>query len=115
MRVKFDDLQFRERPKEVEEESGNAGNSKATVTSPGIELDIRGHRVEEGLQALDRYIDQAFLANLPWVRIVHGKGTGRLRQAVRKALSKNPNVKSWKEGVDGEGDTGVTVAKLKID
>ena len=45
--------------------------------SPGMELDIRGKRVEDGLEALERYLEAAFLAHLPWVRIIHGKGTGK--------------------------------------
>jgi DNA mismatch repair protein MutS2 len=61
---------------------------------------------------LDRYLDSAFLAQMPWVRIIHGKGTGRLRAAVREALSANNHVRSWEEGKDGEGGAGVTVAKL---
>jgi DNA mismatch repair protein MutS2 len=77
-----------------------------------IEIDLRGQRVEPGLSELDRYIDAAFLAQMPWVRIIHGKGTGKLRAAVRKALRKNSHVVSWEEGKDGEGGAGVTVAKL---
>ncbi len=80
--------------------------------SPGIELDLRGQRSEEALDALDRYLDSAYLAGLPWVRIIHGKGTGKLRQAVREALSQNPHVKSFEAGGDKEGGEGVTVAKL---
>jgi DNA mismatch repair protein MutS2 len=80
--------------------------------SPGIELDLRGQRSEEALDALDRYLDSAYLAGLPWVRIIHGKGTGKLRQAVREALSQNPHVKSFEPGGDKEGGEGVTVAKL---
>ena len=77
-----------------------------------MELDIRGRRVEEGLEELDRYLDGAFLARLPWVRIIHGKGTGKLREAIRDALTANTHVRSWEEGKDGEGGAGVTVAKM---
>ncbi len=111
MRAGFDDLEFKERPsdaEEVEEESVSVPMSQ----SPGMELDIRGKRVDEGLNELIAYLDSAFLARMPWVRIIHGKGTGRLRQAVRKALSKNSHVASWEEGKDGEGGDGVTVAKM---
>ena len=58
--------------------------------SPGIELDLRGQRAEEALDALDRYLDAAYLAGLPWVRIIHGKGTGKLRQSVRETLERSP-------------------------
>jgi DNA mismatch repair protein MutS2 len=80
--------------------------------SPGIELDLRGQRSEEALDALERYLDSAYLAGLPWVRIIHGKGTGKLRLAVREALSHSPHVKSFESGGDKEGGEGVTVAKL---
>ncbi len=109
MRAKFTDLEFKGRPIEEEYES-------VTITpsgpSPGMELDLRGKRVDEGLSDLEQYLDAAFLAHLPWVRIIHGKGTGRMRTGVRKALSKNSHVRSWEEGKDGEGGPGVTVAKM---
>ncbi len=82
--------------------------------SPGIELDLRGQRAEEALDSLERYLDSAYLAGLPWVRIIHGKGTGKLRQAVREALSQSPHVKSFESGGDKEGGEGVTVAKLAL-
>jgi len=77
-----------------------------------MELDLRGRRVDESLQILDQYLDTAFLSNLPWVRIIHGKGTGRLREAVRQSLQSNSHVHSWEEGRDGEGGAGVTVVKF---
>lgn len=82
--------------------------------SPGIELDLRGQRVEEALEMLDRHLDAAFLAGLPWVRIIHGKGTGRLRDAVRQLLTQNAYVRLHQKGVDGEGGDGVTVAYLRV-
>jgi DNA mismatch repair protein MutS2 len=86
--------------------------SKMYAESPGIELDLRGKRSDEALDALERYLDSAYLAGLPWVRIIHGKGTGKLRLAVREALGHNPHVKSFESGGDKEGGEGVTVAKL---
>jgi DNA mismatch repair protein MutS2 len=80
--------------------------------SPGLELDLRGQRADEALDKLERYLDSAYLAGLPWVRIIHGKGTGKLRQAVREALAQNGHVKSFETGGDKEGGEGVTVAKL---
>jgi DNA mismatch repair protein MutS2 len=80
--------------------------------SPGLELDLRGRRAEDALDALDRYLDSAYLAGLLFVRIIHGKGTGRLRQAVREALSQHPHVRSFESGSEKEGGDGVTVAKL---
>jgi len=84
-----------------------------TVESPGVELDIRGQRVDEGLDALDRYLERAYLAGLPFVRIIHGKGTGRLRDSVREALADNPHISSFENGGATEGGDGVTVARLK--
>ena len=92
--------------------SRTVGSSLKTQ-SPGIELDLRGLRVDEALDALDQYLDTAYLSGLPFVRIIHGKGTGRLREAIRQALDHHPNVKSRESGFDNEGGEGVTVAKLK--
>lgn len=78
----------------------------------GMELDLRGQRVEAGLQMLEQYLDSASLSNLPWVRIIHGKGTGRMRAAVQAALARHAYVVSWALGQDGEGGDGVTVARL---
>jgi DNA mismatch repair protein MutS2 len=93
---------------------GSTGSSRSSLfaESPGLELDLRGQRSEEALDALERYLDSAYLAGLPWVRIIHGKGTGKLRLAVREALGHNPHVKSFESGGDKEGGEGVTVAKL---
>ncbi len=109
MRAKYEDLEFKGRPID---EVPSIEIAAAPAASPGMELDIRGMRVEDGLQELERYLDAAFLAHLPWTRIIHGKGTGKLREAIRRALSDNANVRSWEEGKDGEGGAGVTVAKL---
>ena len=83
------------------------------AASPGMELHLRGQRIEDGMQNLERYLDAAVLAALPWVRIVHGKGTGKMRQAVRDALRTHPEVKSFRPGEHGEGSEGVTVAILE--
>lgn len=84
------------------------------VESPGLELDLRGQVAADALINLDHYLDQAFLAQLPWVRIIHGKGSGALRQAVRQALSGHPLVSSYRPGASGEGGEGVTVANLAL-
>jgi DNA mismatch repair protein MutS2 len=115
MRAAFDDLELRGRAREEERETEAAiirTPAHTPARSPGMELDLRGMRVEDSLGELDRYLDAAFLSDLPWVRIIHGKGTGRLRTAVRDALAKNDHVLSWEEGKDGEGGAGVTVVKL---
>jgi DNA mismatch repair protein MutS2 len=90
------------------------GSTKTDVlpASPGIELDLRGQRAEDALEVLDRYLDAAYLAGLPFVRIIHGKGTGRLREVVRQALHQHPHVRSFEAGGEKEGGEGVTVAIL---
>jgi DNA mismatch repair protein MutS2 len=82
-------------------------------SSPGMEVDLRGLMADDALDKLERYLEQAFLSGLPFVRIIHGKGTGKLRQAVREALRGHTYVNSFEEGGDKEGGEGVTVAKLK--
>jgi len=86
--------------------------SSMFVASPGVELDLRGQRAEDALDMLDRYLEKAYMAGLPFVRIIHGKGTGKLRQEVRAALKDHPQVTSFEEGDPKEGGEGVTVAKL---
>jgi DNA mismatch repair protein MutS2 len=90
-------------------------HSKTPIAdSPGMELDLRGQIAEEALLRLDQYLDQAFMAQLPWVRIIHGKGSGVLRQTVRDELRRHPLVSSYRSGQEGEGGDGVTVAKLAV-
>ena len=74
---------------------------------------MRGMAVDEALEALDRYLDRAFMARLPYVRIVHGKGTGKLRAAVRQELKGHPHVNRYEAGGPGEGGDGVTVVFLE--
>jgi len=89
-----------------------AARAQLFVPSPGMELDLRGQRAEDALEALDRYIDSAYLSGLPFVRIIHGKGTGKLRLAIRDALRHSPHVERWQSGQENEGGDGVTVAHL---
>ena len=77
-----------------------------------IELDLRGRRAEEVDWLVDRYLNDAFTASLDMVRIIHGYGTGTVRNIVREVLSSHPLVKSFRPGESGEGGDGVTVAEL---
>ena len=86
----------------------------SAAPSPGVRLDLRGCTVEESLQRLDRRLDAALRAGLPWVRIIHGKGTGALRRAVRDFLANHPLVSTYEAGGDREGGEGVTIAKLVL-
>ena len=76
------------------------------------ELLLRRLTVEEALDRLDQYLYDAFMAGMPSVRVVHGKGTGKLRHAVHDSLGRHPLVKSYRLGDYGEGDYGVTIAEL---
>lgn len=91
--------------------SGKLKMSKSYSVS--TEINLLGKTVDEALSALDKYLDDAYLAHLPNVRIVHGKGTGALRNAVHNYLRKNRVVKSYRLGEFGEGDAGVTIAVFK--
>jgi DNA mismatch repair protein MutS2 len=82
------------------------------VSSPGLELNLRGKLVDEGLDELERYLERAYSSGLLFVRIVHGKGTGKLRDAVRAALKQSEYVDSFEEPKDAEGGAGVTVARI---
>ncbi len=93
--------------------SESSGISVPTrATSPGVQIDLRGQTVEEALTRLERHIDEAAMASLPWVRIVHGKGTGRLRQEVRRHVANHPLVSSYEEAPLAEGGEGATIIHL---
>jgi DNA mismatch repair protein MutS2 len=125
MRVRLEELKRKseevgEQPSIVNRKSSIANREPSTVhrpssilaPSPGMEVDLRGLMSEDALDKLETYLDKAYLAGMPFVRIIHGKGTGKLRQVVRAALKEHPHVKSFEEGGDKEGGEGVTVAKL---
>jgi len=78
----------------------------------GEELKLRQLPIDEALLKLDKYLNDAFVAGLYRVKIIHGKGTGALREAVRKKLDGHPLVKSFRPGYYGEGGAGVTVVEL---
>jgi DNA mismatch repair protein MutS2 len=86
--------------------------AERTGPPPSVELDLRGQRAEEALDRFESYIDEAFRGGLPFVRIIHGKGTGALRAAIRQALNGHPLVRSFEPGKPNEGGDGVTVATL---
>ncbi|MDE6983390.1 MAG: Smr/MutS family protein, partial [Lachnospiraceae bacterium] len=90
---------------------GSIGMSKAATLSP--EINLLGKKVDEALSELDKYLDDAYLSHAPSVRIVHGKGTGALRQAVQQYLKRISYVKSFHLGEYGEGDAGVTIVDFK--
>ena len=76
------------------------------------ELRIRRLTMDEALPKLEKYLDDAFMAGLPSVRIIHGKGTGILRQLVHDTVANHPLVKSYRLGEYGEGEAGVTIVEM---
>ena len=91
--------------------SGKIRMSKSS--SIGIEINLLGKTVDEAIAELDKYLDDAYLAHMPSVRIVHGKGTGALRKGVHNYLRKVKYVSSFRLGEFGEGDAGVTIVEFK--
>jgi DNA mismatch repair protein MutS2 len=85
--------------------------SKAKTVSP--EINVIGQNVDEAIYVIDKYLDNCASANISPVRIVHGKGTGKLREGIHSFLKKNPHVKSFRIGTFGEGEMGVTVVEIK--
>ena len=88
----------------------SSSGSVATVKS---EIDLRGQLVDEAIMAADRYLDQAAMAHLGTVSIIHGKGTGALRSAIHDLLRHHPHARSFRLGKYGEGETGVTIVEIK--
>ncbi len=95
-----------------EAEPGGGAVAAPEVAAPAAELKLIGMRVEPALDELDLYLDRALLAGLAEVRVVHGHGSGRLREAVREHLRHHPAVASHRPGRKGEGGNGATVVKL---
>jgi DNA mismatch repair protein MutS2 len=117
IRARLSELELKRKEPEASSSQRTGESTDAPVLrrheSPGVELDMRGQRAEEALETLDSYLERAYLAKLPWVRIIHGKGTGKLRSVVREALNQHHHVASFESGKRGEGGDGVTVAKLR--
>lgn len=123
--VKMGSLRFRVGVDNIERISKRQADSQERVPQPAVvlpsyddrpevamQLDMRGWRVEDALAELDSYLNDAVMSGLAAVRIVHGKGTGALRQAVREQLAHHPLVKSYASAPPREGGDGVTVVKF---
>ena len=91
--------------------SGKMKMGKSLSVSP--EINLIGRTTDEAVALLDKYLDDAYLAHISPVRVVHGKGTGALRNAVHQYLKRQKHVKSYRLGAFGEGDAGVTIVEFK--
>ncbi len=100
--------------KKAEKKRGYSPSQKLPErgASPGLELDLRGSRIDDALPRVEGYLDAAYMAGLPFVRIIHGKGTGALRNAVRDVLGGHPLVSKQMSGTEKEGGNGVTIVHL---
>ena len=113
--VKLNDLELlEEEPSSPILNKSSAGKIRMSKSSSvGTEINLLGKTVDEALTELDKYLDDAYMAHIPGVRIVHGKGTGALRKAVHQYLRKQKHVKEFRLGEFGEGDSGVTIVTFK--
>ncbi|KJS87960.1 MAG: recombination and DNA strand exchange inhibitor protein [Peptococcaceae bacterium BICA1-8] len=110
--VKLDEVQIVERKKEITQRGiGKIVSNKSE--SMKNEFDFRGTNVEEAIPLVDKYLDDAYLTGLSQVYLIHGKGTGVLRNSIREMLKRHPHVKAMRTGGFDEGGTGVTVVELK--
>ncbi|MFM8473963.1 MAG: Smr/MutS family protein, partial [Candidatus Kapaibacterium sp.] len=84
-----------------------------TKSAVSATADLRGMRAGEAIAKLDQQISDAIVSNVPYLTVIHGKGTGALRQAVHEYLREHPSVASYRLGMQGEGDAGVTQVELR--
>ena len=114
MSAKRDEVYLLENENPYKAKGGHPAHSgrEMKMTAMSSEIDLRGMDTVEAICVLDRYMDEAMRAKLSSVRIIHGKGTGALRQAVHQDLKRNKFVKTFRLGVYGEGEDGVTIAEF---
>lgn len=118
--VKLSDLLLLNASKESSSKPSGSAHKHSNVTfsnnkaqNVASEINVIGLTVDQALPIVDKYLDDCYMANLETARIVHGKGTGRLRDGIHNFLKKNPHVKSYRMGTYGEGEMGVTVVSFK--
>lgn len=118
VRAKLHELQKRTKSQKRQIKRGHVRQYEDSETviplgkSPGLELDLRGQRVEESLERLEAYVDSAYTAGLPFARIIHGKGTGALRKAVREFLEHHVLISKVETAHPNEGGDGVTIIHM---
>ena len=104
---------MKKKSKKQEVTINKSGSASRKAYDTSYEIKLLGLTSDEAINELDKYLDDAFLANIPSVRIVHGKGTGVLRQTVQQYLRRHPNISEFHLGEFGEGDSGVTIATFR--
>lgn len=113
MKVKASELRLLTPKKKPKKQSLYRSVKEKTLPSGKSSVDLRGESVEEAIADLDMFIDGVLRSGLNELTIIHGKGTGTLRRAIQQHLKDHPNIKSYRTGVYGEGEEGVTIAELK--
>lgn len=113
MKVKASELRLLTPKKKPKKQSLYRSVKEKSLPSGKSSVDLRGESVEEAIADLDMFIDGVLRSGLNELTIIHGKGTGTLRRAIQQHLKDHPNIKSYRTGVYGEGEEGVTIAELK--
>lgn len=113
MKVKASELRLLDPKKKPKKQSLYRSVKEKSLPSGKSSVDLRGESVEEAIADLDMFIDGVLRSGLNELTIIHGKGTGTLRRAIQQHLKDHPNIKSYRTGVYGEGEEGVTIAELK--
>lgn len=114
MNLPRDQVELQARSNTPERQADHTTLVLPEAESPGLEVHLRGMRAEDALDTLEKYLDRAMLAGLPYVRIVHGKGTGTLRKLAREFLASSPLVSSYENAEPNEGGEGVTIARMAL-
>lgn len=113
-RVKLSDIMLRDKPKKQQKTTRSVYRTSSRADSDiKTEIDLRGMNSEEALSSLGIFIDKCVLNGIAEIRIIHGKGLGVLKKAVNEELKNHPNIAEYRLGRYGEGEDGVTIAKLK--
>jgi DNA mismatch repair protein MutS2 len=113
IKMHISQLRYVDEQKDVVDSIGSSGYTRIKTVSICPEIDVRGNNIEEATVKLDKYIDEAVVAGLHEVSIIHGKGTGALRKGIHEFLRSHAHVLSFRLGKYGEGETGVTIVKLR--
>lgn len=113
MNAKLEDLSLTKSSPNNKKQKSNISYSNNKAQSVASEINVIGLNVDEAIPIVDKYLDDCYMAHLEHARIVHGKGTGKLREGIHTFLRKHPHVKSFRLGTFGEGEMGVTVVYFK--